>query len=104
MGSGVIRRKTVQSPVTAAARMIVRRRGQRAERPGRLIDEPCLGGCGWPRTWAGISARISSGAGLIAQNDELNDFVVVGREIEGEHKRVWKPTLVEQSVRMGCHY
>jgi DNA-binding MarR family transcriptional regulator len=44
---------------------------------------------------------LSADAGLIAKNDELNDFIVVGREVECEHKRVREPTLVKQSIHMG---
>jgi hypothetical protein len=51
----------------------------------------------------GTAIGLSSDAGLIAQNYELNDFVVIGREVECEHKWVREPTLVEQSVHMDCY-
>ena len=48
----------------------------------------------------GAGLRISSGAGVVAQNDELNDFVLVRREVEREHQRLRESTLVELSVHM----
>jgi hypothetical protein len=69
---------------------------QRREALAKLNENLAPGPYRW--TPSQLSRQLqdtSSDAGLIAQNDELYDFVVVGREVEDEHEGVREPTLVE---------